>query len=75
MPTHTQYAVDPASAAQSCRLWSSHVDALDRHLAADKWALTVVTVLLIMCPIARIAMPTVLHGIVPDVVRTVLHLI
>ena len=75
MPIHRLYAPDPASAAQSCRLWSAHVDALDRHLTTDKWALAAVTVMLIACPIARIAMPMVLHGIVPDVVRTVFNLI
>jgi len=29
---------------------------------------------LILYPIARIAIPAILHGIVPDVVRTVLNL-
>jgi hypothetical protein len=32
-------------------------------------------VVLIAYPIARIAIPAILHGIVPDVVRTVLNLI
>ena len=75
MTTHAQCNVDPVTAAQVCRTWSAHVDALDRHLATDKWAVAAVTVLLIVYPIARIALPTVLHGIVPDAVRTVLHLI
>jgi hypothetical protein len=51
------------------------VDALDRHLANDTWALAAVTVVLIAWPIARIVIPAVLHGIVPDVVRTVLNLV
>ena len=75
MSTHTQYTPDPASAAQSCRLWSAHVDALDRHLATDTWALAAIGVVLGAYPIARIMIPAVLHGIVPDVVRTVFNLI
>jgi hypothetical protein len=75
MSTHTHYTLDPASAAQCCRLWSAHVEALDRHLATDKWALAAVTFVLIAYPIARIVSPAILHGIVPDVVRTVLNLI
>ncbi len=74
--THLQqYTPGPASAAQLCRLWSDHVDALERHLSASTWALAAVTVVLIAYPIARIAIPAILHGIVPDVVRTVLNLI
>ena len=75
MTTHTQCTLDPASAAQFCRLWTDRVDALDRHLANDTWALAAVTVVLIAWPIARIVIPAVLHGIVPDVVRTVLNLV
>ena len=75
MTTHTQCTLDPVAAAQSCRLWTDHVNALDRHLASDRWTLTAVTVVLIACPIARIVIPAVLHGIVPDVVRTVLNLV
>jgi hypothetical protein len=70
-----QYTPGPSSAAQLCRLWSDHVDALERHLSASTWALAAVTVVLIAYPIARIAIPAALHGIVPDVVRTVLNLI
>ncbi len=70
-----QYTPSPASAMQFCRLWSAHVDALDRHLSADRWALAAVTVVMIAYPIARIVIPAILHGIVPDVVRTVLKLI
>ena len=75
MSTHTQYTVDPATAAQFCRIWSAHVDALDRHLGTDTCALAVLGAVLVGCPIARIVIPAVLHGIVPDVVRTVFHLI
>ena len=74
MTTHAQYAPDPASAAQLCRSWSAHVDALDRHLSTDTWALAAVTVALIAYPIVRISIP-VFHGIVPDVVRTVFNLL
>src|SRR6266567_1474982 len=64
-----------ARGAQFCRFWSAHVDALERHLSANTWALAAVTVVLIAYPIARIVIPAVLNGIVPDVVRTVLNLI
>jgi len=75
MASHTQYTPSPASAAKCCRLWSAHVDALDRHLSTDTWTLAAVTGVLIACPIARVVIPAVLHGVVPDVVRTVLNLI
>ena len=75
MTDRKQYAPDPAAAEQFCRLWSAHVDALDRHLSANTWALGAVTVVLIAYPIARIVIPTLLNDIVPDVVRTVLHMI
>jgi hypothetical protein len=56
------------------------VDALDRHLSANRWALAAVTVVLIAYPIAQTVIPAILHfmvthGIVPDVVRTALKLI
>jgi len=70
-----QYTPGPASSAQLCRFWSANVDALDRHLSADTWALAGVTVALIACPIARIVIPAIIHGVVPDVVRNVLNLI
>jgi hypothetical protein len=75
-----QYAPSPASAVQLCRLWSEHVDALERHLSANTVALASVMVVLITYPIARIVIPAILHAIVtqaivPDVVRSVLHLI
>jgi hypothetical protein len=44
-------------------------------LSAQTWALAVVTVMLIVYPIARIVIPAVLNAIVPEVVRTVLNLI
>jgi hypothetical protein len=69
------YTPGPASAMQYCRFWSAHVDALERHLSANRWALAAVTVVAIAYPIARIVIPTILHGIVPEAVRTVLKLI
>ena len=75
MPDREPYTPGPASAVQFCRFWSAHVDALERHLSANTWALAAVTVVLIAYPIARIVIPAVLHGIVPGVVRTVLNLI
>lgn len=82
MSNLTQCATDAASSAQLCRLWSDHVDALERHLSTKMWALTAASVLLIAYPILRIAIPavfhgtvTVLNGIMPDVVRTVMSLI
>ena len=75
MTDRGQYAPCPASAAHFCRFWPAHVDALERHLSSNRWALVAVTVVLIAYPIARIVISAVLHGIVPDVVRTVLKLI
>jgi hypothetical protein len=69
------YTPGPASAMQLCQFWSAHVDALERHLSANTWALAAVAVVLISYPIARMVMPAILHGIVPDAVRTVLNLI
>jgi hypothetical protein len=74
MSNREQYAMGPASAVQFCRLWSAHLDALERHLSANTWGLAAVTVALMAYPIARIMIP-VLRGLVPDVVRTVLNLI
>ena len=75
MIDHDQYAANPASAAQLCRVWTAHVDALEWHLASNTWALVMLTVLLIAYPIARIVIPAIVHGIVPDVVRNVLNMI
>ena len=75
MNDHKQYAPNRASAAQFYRLWSAHVDALDRHLSANTWALWAVTMVVVAYPIARIVMPAAFHDIVPEVVRTVLNLI
>jgi hypothetical protein len=69
------YAPGPGNTVQCFQFWSAHVDALDRHLSAKTPALAAVTVVLIAYPIARIAIPAILHGIVPDVVRTVIHLL
>jgi len=70
-----QYSMAPDCAVQLGQLWSAHVDALERHLSANTWALAALSVVLIVYPIARIVIPAILHGIVPDVVRTVLNLI
>jgi hypothetical protein len=69
-----EYTPNTASAAQLCRLWSSHVDDLECHLSANTWALTTVSVVLIACPIVRILIPAILHHLVPDVVRTMLNM-
>jgi len=71
---HEQCAPYFSSTAQFDRFWSAHVDALDRHLSAKRWALAAVPLVMIVYPIARIALSAALHGVVPDVVRTVLHL-
>lgn len=75
MTDRKRYAPGPASAAHDCELWSAHLDSLDRHLSANMWALVAVSVVLMAYPIGAIVIPSVLHGIVPDLVRTVLHLI
>ena len=75
MNYHEQYTLTPASTMQFCRIWSAHVDALERHLSVNTWALVAVAVVLIAYPIARIVIPAVLHFAVPDVVRNVLNLI
>jgi hypothetical protein len=75
MAAREQYIAGPACGAQLCRFWSAHVDALEHHLSAKTWVLATVTVVLIAYPIARIVIPVVLNGIVPDVVLTVLNLI
>lgn len=75
MINHNLYT--PVS-ANSAQFWSAHVDALERHLSAKVWALAALPVVLAAYPIARILIPAVLHAavsVVPDVVRTVLHLI
>lgn len=77
--THREQCIlSPSDAEQLSRLWSDHVDALDRHLSASAWALAAVTVVVMAYPITRILVPAAVHNvvnIVPDVVRTVLHLI
>jgi len=66
---------DLTSSVELCRFWSAHVDALERHLSANTWALAAVAVVLIAYPIARMVIPATLHNLVPDVVRNVLNLI
>ena len=70
-----QYASGTVSAAQFCQSWSTHVDALDRHLSSSVWAMAAVTVVLIAYPIARVLIPALLHAVVPDVVQNVLNLL
>ena len=69
-----QYAPGAATTVQFFRLWSDRVDGLERHLSAHTGAKAVVIAVLILYPIARIAIPAILHGIVPEVVRSVLNL-
>ena len=73
MTSRAQYVPSPATAEEFSGIWSNHMDALDRHLSIHRWAMAAVTVVLIAYPIARMALPALLHGIVPDVVRNVLH--
>jgi len=75
MIDYEQYAPLPASAAQLCRFWSDHVDALEHHLSTKMWALAAATVVLIAYPIARMVVPAVLHAVLPDVARAVLNFI
>jgi hypothetical protein len=56
-------------------MWDAHVDALERHLSINRWAMAAVSVVLIAYPIARILIPAALHAIVPDVVRSVINFI
>jgi phage tail protein X len=75
MTNRAQYATDLANSA---RLWSTHIDALDRHLSANTWALAAIPAVLTAYPIARIVIPAIAHSIsiaLPDVVRTVLNFI
>jgi len=74
MTNHAQDISGPFNTEQFSRMWSGRVDALERHLSVNTWVLAAVTVVLIAYPIARIVIPAVLHGIVPDVVRNVLNL-
>jgi len=75
MTDRVPYMPGPGSGPHLCQFWSTRVDALERHLSANTWALAAVTLLLIAYPIARIMIPVVLNSIVPDVVRTVLNVI
>ena len=73
MTDNLYYTLGPDHAVQFGEFWSARVDALEHHLSAKTWAVAAVTVLLIAYPIARIMIPVVISGTVPDVVRTVLH--
>jgi hypothetical protein len=75
MTALAQYIHGPANADQFCQLWSDRVDALERHLSAKMWAVTIAAVVLVTYPIAQMVIPAVIHAVVPDVVRTVLSLI
>lgn len=75
MTDRMYFATSPASAAEFSQRWSAHLDALERHLSAKRWALAALPVVLAAYPIARIIIPAVLHFVVvPDVVRTLLNL-
>jgi hypothetical protein len=75
MRDSTQFRANPVSAVQFCQFWSANVDALERHLSTKTWIMAAVTVVLIAYPIGRIAVPAILHAVVPDVVRAALNLI
>jgi hypothetical protein len=45
------------------------------NLPMRSWLLLVVPAVVIAYPVARIVVATVVHAVVPEVVRTVLHLI
>lgn len=75
MRNREQYTPGPVSALEFSQFWSERVDALESHLSANTWVLVAVTVVVIAYPIARIVIPAILHGMVPDVVRTLLKLI
>ena len=45
------------------------------NLPMRTWLLLVLPAIAIAYPIARVVVPAVLHAVVPDVVRSVLHLI
>ena len=75
MINREQYAPSPARAAEFCRLWSGHVDALERHLSINSWALAAAVAVLMAYPITQMLISAVPHGIVPDVVRNVLNFV
>jgi hypothetical protein len=80
MTNHTHRAPRPVNTVQLCQSWSAHIDHLDRHLSANRWALSAVTAMLVAFPIARSVIPGILHAIVshvvvPDAVRAVLNFI
>lgn len=73
MNDHKLYT--PASAAQVCQFWSTHLDALENQLSSKVWAPAATTLVLIAYPIARIVIPALLHAVVPDMVRTMINLL
>jgi hypothetical protein len=75
MNSREKYTPNSDSAVEMCRLWSAHIDALERHLSVNTWALAATTMVMIAYPIARMVIPAIVHGIVPDAVRSVLNLI
>lgn len=80
MTDHGNHAPAAASAEQFCQFWSAHVDALDRHLSTKIWAAAAGAVVLATYPVARIAIPAVLHAMmlhayVPRALWNVLKLI
>ena len=70
-----QYAPSSASVAEFGRLMSGHVDALERHLSINRWALAAAVVVLMAYPITQVVISAVPHGIVPGVVRNVLNFV
>jgi len=45
------------------------------NLTTRMWALLVVPAVVIAYPVVRIVVPAVVHAVVPEVVRTLLHMI
>lgn len=68
-----RYTQRQTCAAQSSSCWSTHVDALERHLSVNTWALKAAAIALITYPIARIVIPVLESVVLPDVLRTVLN--
>ena len=72
MMNRSQYAPCPAGTADFCRLWSRHVDTLERHLSINRWALAAVAVVVIAYPVVQLVSAAILHSVVPDVVQNLL---
>jgi hypothetical protein len=45
------------------------------NLPTTSWLLLVLAAVIVAYPIAQIVIPTVVHAVVPEVVRTLLHVI